>query len=105
MIPQGKLPPALYNVWGPQWGFVGYFLGTGLGALRLDASIWGFLRNVSFWLHFVVATVLLLLLPFTRFFHAIMSPFIVAYNTMREQEALARRKSARRENPEPVAQR
>lgn len=96
MISPEKLPPALYSVWGPQWGFVGYLSAMVLGALKLSAGVWEVLHNVFFWLHFVIVTALLYYLPFSRFIHVIMSPVIVAYNTMRDQEAHRRRHSGGR---------
>ncbi len=87
LIPAERLPLALHGVWGPQWGFAGYLGARLLGTLRLDAGLWRVLHNVSFWLHFAAVTVLLLTMPFSRFFHAIASPVIVAYNTLREAEA------------------
>jgi nitrate reductase gamma subunit len=103
MISPEKLPVALYSVWGPQWAFIGYPMAVALGALRLAASAWEVMHNVSFWLHFFLVTALLLLLPFSRLFHVIMSPVIVAYNTMLEREAHGERGPARREMPEPTA--
>lgn len=88
MIPVDKLPLTLYGVWGPQWGFVGYLSAQGLGALRLEPGVWAFLHNLFFWGHVAVVTALLFLLPFTRFFHVIMSPVIVAYNTMLDADQL-----------------
>jgi nitrate reductase gamma subunit len=82
-----KLPPVLYPVWGPQWGFVGYLFANLLGGLGVSAGVWAIWHNVSFWSHFVIVTALLYYLPFSRFFHVIASPVIVAYNTMRNQEA------------------
>jgi nitrate reductase gamma subunit len=86
MLHPDKFPPALHGVWGPQFGFAGYASAWVLGALRLSADAWNVFRNFFFWLHFVVVALLLFLLPFTRFFHVIMSPMIVAYNTTREEE-------------------
>jgi nitrate reductase gamma subunit len=86
MLSPVKFPTVLYGVWGPQWGFLGYLSAAVLGALRLSPSVWTVLHNVFFWLHFVTVTALLFLLPFSRFFHVIMSPIIVAYNTTLEQE-------------------
>jgi nitrate reductase gamma subunit len=99
MISPEKLPPVLYHVWGPQWGFVGYLSAMVLGLLKVGPGVWEVLHNVFFWLHFVIVTALLYYLPFSRFFHVIMSPVIVAYNTMRDQEVLRRRKA--REHPAP----
>ena len=86
MLSPDKLPPVLDNVWAPQWGFVGYLSALVLGGLHIGPGVWEVLHNVFFWLHFVIVTALLYYLPFSRFFHVIMSPVIVAYNTMVEQE-------------------
>lgn len=83
MISPERLPPVLHNAWGPQWGFAGYLLAWLLGALRPSPGVWQAVYNVVFWLHFLTVTVLLFYLPFSRFFHAIMSPVIVAYNATR----------------------
>jgi nitrate reductase gamma subunit len=91
MISPDKLPPVLYGVWAPQWGFVGYLSAMVLGALKLSPGVWDALHNAFFWLHFVIVTALLYYLPFSRFFHVIMSPVIVAYNTMKDQEAHKKR--------------
>jgi nitrate reductase gamma subunit len=87
MISPERLPPALYDAWGPQWGFAGYLLASLLGALRLTPGAWQTVYNLFFWLHFAAVTALLFTLPFSRFFHAIMSPVIVAYNTTVEKQA------------------
>jgi hypothetical protein len=94
MLPLEKLPRALYGAWGPQWAFAGYLSALVLGALKLSPDVWEVLHNVLFWLHFVIVTALLLYLPFSRFFHVIMSPVIVAYNTLLDQEAHDRRRQA-----------
>jgi hypothetical protein len=86
MISPERLPPQLYGVWGPQWGFAGYLSAQILGGLNLGPGVWEVLHNIFFWLHFVIVTALLYYLPFSRFFHVIMSPVIVAYNTMMAQE-------------------
>lgn len=87
MISPEKLPPMLYGAWGPQWGFIGYLLASLLGALRLSPGVWEAVYNLFFWLHFAMVTALLFYLPFSRFFHVIMSPVIVAYNTMADEQA------------------
>jgi hypothetical protein len=88
MISLAKLPPTLHSVWGPQWGFVGYFGAWLLGFLGLRPGVWHVMHNLAFWVHFVVVTALLFYMPFSRFFHVIMSPVIVAYNTMAAREKL-----------------
>jgi hypothetical protein len=84
MLPPDNFPRALYDAWGPQWAFAGYLSALALGALRQGSDFWHVLHNVSFWLHFLIVAFLLFLVPFTRFFHVIMSPVIVAYNTVLE---------------------
>lgn len=103
MLSLERFPPVLYDVWGPQWGFVGYLSALALGALKLSPSVWEVFRNVFFWLHFIIVATLLFLLPFSRFFHVIMSPVIVAYNTMRDQEARGERQHEGRAVPQPAA--
>jgi hypothetical protein len=90
MLSPDKLPPVLHAVWGPQWGFVGYLVASLLGALQLSPDVWEAIYNVIFWLHFVIVTALLFYLPFSRFFHVIMSPMIVAYNAMLDAQAEGR---------------
>jgi hypothetical protein len=100
MLPPDRFPPALQNVWGPQWGFVGYLSALILGALKLGPSTWELLHSISFWSHFVIATALLYYLPFSRFFHVIMSPVIVAYNTMLDQGTHGDRRAASHGTPQ-----
>lgn len=100
MLSPEKLPPVLHSVWGPQWGFVGYLLAGAFGALRLGPGVWAVFHNVFFWLHFVIVTALLYYLPFSRFFHVIMSPVIVAYNTMRDREKHGSHRPAERKAPQ-----
>jgi hypothetical protein len=87
MLSPDKFPPALDDAWGPQWAFAGYLSALGLGMLGLSPDFWHMLHGVSFWLHFLIVAFLLFLLPFTRFFHVIVSPVIVSYNTILEGEA------------------
>lgn len=103
MLSPEKLPPLLYDVWGPQWGFAGYLSAWVLGSLKLSSGVWEVLHNVFFWLHFVIVMALLYYLPFTRFFHVIMSPVIVAYNTMRDQKTNHGQKSGGRRVPQRAA--
>jgi hypothetical protein len=103
MISPDKLPPVLHGVWGPQWGFVGYTSALVLGLLRLSPSVWEVMHTIFFWGHFFIVTALLFLLPFSRFFHVILSPIVVAYNTTLDQEAHESRQHARRKLPRPAA--
>ena len=100
MISPEKLPPVLYPLWGPQWGFVGYFFASLLGGLGVGPGVWNVVHNVFFWLHFVIVTALLYYLPFSRFFHVILSPVIVAYNDMRDHEARGGHRSSERKAPQ-----
>lgn len=103
MLPLEKFPLTLYPVWGPQWGFIGYLTAQVLGLLELSAALWDVWHNVFFWLHFFTVTALLFLLPFSRFFHVIMSPVVVAYNTVLDQERDREHRHARRGTTQPVA--
>jgi hypothetical protein len=47
----------------------------------------------------VIVTALLYYMPFSRFFHVIMSPVIVAYNTLLAQESGAARQERRLSRP------
>ncbi|MDD3827158.1 MAG: hypothetical protein PHY79_14425 [Anaerolineae bacterium] len=100
MLSPEKLPPVLHAVWGPEWGFLGFLSARILGGLGLSASVWAVFHNVFFWLHFVIVTALLYYLPFSRFFHVIMSPVIVAYNSLREREMRGIHTGAEREAPQ-----
>ncbi len=100
MLSPEKLPLVLYDVWAPQWGFAGYLSALILGGLGLSPGVWDVLHNLFFWLHFVIVTALLYYLPFSRFIHVIMSPVIVAYNTMMEQEMHGERRVADRSLPQ-----
>jgi hypothetical protein len=82
-----KLPAVLYPVWGPQWGFVGYIPAVVLGHLPVGEVGWEIMHNVFFWLHFLIVLSLLYLLPFSRFFHIVMGPIVVAFNTTMAREA------------------
>jgi nitrate reductase gamma subunit len=103
MLSPSKLPPVLYGVWGPQWAFVGYVSALLLGLLRLSPDVWAVLHNVFFWLHFIIVTALLYYLPFSRLFHAIASPIVVAYNSLSEQESHRVPRPAGGEMPRPAA--
>jgi nitrate reductase gamma subunit len=100
MLSPEKYPPALYSLWGPQWGFVGYGLAWLLGQIRASADVWLVFLNVLFWLHFLVVSALLYYLPFSRFAHVILGPVIVAYNTMRDETSARRHEGSHA--PQPV---
>jgi nitrate reductase gamma subunit len=85
MVPTDKLPEVLYPAWGPQWGFVGYLLALAFGALQVSPEVWEVMHSIFFWLHFAIVLAVLYYLPFSRFFHVIMGPVIVAYNTAVDQ--------------------
>lgn len=102
MLSAERFPTVLHGVWGPQWGFAGYLSALVLGALKPNPAVWEVLRNIFFWLHFAIVTALLYCLPFSRFFHVIMSPVIVAYNTMLEKEAHENQPPAGRKMPQPA---
>lgn len=102
MLSPERFPSVLHGVWGPQWGFAGYLSALALGALKVSPRVWEVLHNLFFWLHFVIVAALLYYLPFSRFFHVIMSPAIVAYNTMLDREAHADQPSAGRGMPQPA---
>ena len=103
MLSPEKFPPVLLPAWGPQWGFLGYGLAWLLGLLKIGPEVWAVFHNLFFWLHFAVVTALLYYLPFSRFIHVIMSPVIVAYNTMREQEGRTPHKQAEQKAPQAAA--
>jgi nitrate reductase gamma subunit len=92
MLSPVRFPPVLLPAWGPQWGFLGYGLAWLFGLLKLGPEVWAVVRNVFFRLHFVVVTALLYYLPFSRFIHVVMSPVIVAYNTMMDEEKASHRR-------------
>jgi hypothetical protein len=102
MLSPERMPPVLYDVWGPQWGFIGYLSTLVLGGLGVAAHTWEIIYNVFFWFHFVIVTALLYYLPFSRFFHVIMSPVMVAYNTMRKEEGHGHSGVAERPVPRAV---
>jgi hypothetical protein len=103
MITPERLPPELYHVWGPQWGFVGYLLAQAFGALTVHPTTWEAFHNLFFWLHILTVSALLYYLPFSRFFHVIMSPVIVAYNALLDQDRHGEAEGARRQSPLPDA--
>ncbi len=85
MLSVDKFPDVLEPVWGPWYGFVGFGLAMAFGALGVSREVWGIVHNVFFWLHFLIVLGVLYYLPFSRFFHVIMGPVIVAYNTAMDQ--------------------
>jgi nitrate reductase gamma subunit len=94
MLPVEKYPLALYGVFGPKWGFVGYGLAWLLGLLKLSQPVWNIVYNIVFWLHFVIVSALLYYLPFSRFAHVIAGPVVVAYDTMLDKEKARARSKA-----------
>lgn len=94
MLPVEKYPKALYDVFGPQWGFLGYGLAWLLGLLKVGQPVWNIIYNIVFWLHFVIVSALLYYLPFSRFAHVIAGPVVVAHNTMLAEEKARHRPGA-----------
>lgn len=86
MLAVDAFPAVLHDAWGPAWGVLGYQAAQLLGRLEIGSGFWRVLHNGAFWFHFASCAVLLYTLPFSRFFHAIMSPLVVAANTLRERE-------------------
>jgi nitrate reductase gamma subunit len=103
MLSPDKFPAVLIPTWGPQWGFLGYALAWLFGLLKIGPETWAVLHNLFFWLHFAVVTALLYYLPFSRFIHIIMSPVIVAYNTMLEREGRNQHKPTEQKAPQAAA--
>lgn len=96
MLPPESFPAALYPVWGPKWAVLGYQTARLLGILHLGPQFWRILHNISFWIHIASCAVLLYTIPFSRFFHAFMSPLVVVLNTYRDQERLTRHTGVKR---------
>jgi nitrate reductase gamma subunit len=94
MLPPEKYPAVLVPSWGPQWGFLGYGLAWLFGLLGVGPGVWAVFHNLFFWFHFAIVTALLYYLPFSRFIHILMSPVVVAYNTMLEHEGRGQHKPA-----------
>lgn len=103
MLSPERLPLELHHVWGPQWGFLGYLLALAFGALKANPGVWEVFHNLFFWLHVLTVTALLYYLPFSRFFHVIMSPVIVAYNALLDGERHSEPGGAKRQAPQPGA--
>ncbi len=103
MLPATRFPPVLDSVWGPQWAFAGYLSALLLGSLRIGAGVWAVLHNLFFWLHFLLVTALLYYLPFSRLFHAIASPIVVAYSRLSDQESHRVPRPSRGGTPWPAA--
>lgn len=99
MLPPHELPAALRDVWGPQWAFAGYLSAKMLGLLGWGPGVWHVLHNVLFWGHVATGVTLLFLLPFSRFFHAIMSPLIVVWNNLPDDPLRAGPPAPRRRVP------
>ena len=66
------------------WGFIGYPLARLMQPLDWDWEAW---HNVFFWIHFVIVTALLYYMPFSKFFHMVMSPVVAVLNQLEREEA------------------
>jgi nitrate reductase gamma subunit len=65
------------------WGFIGYPLARLMQPLGWN---WEALHNVLFWLHFAIMLVLMYYMPFSKFFHTIMSPVVAVLNELEREE-------------------
>jgi len=66
-----------------QYSFVGYALAQWMKPLGLPWAQWHF---VLFFVHVVPLVVLLVFMPWSKFFHVAVSPIVAAANSMREGE-------------------
>jgi nitrate reductase gamma subunit len=66
------------------WGFIGYPLARLMQPLNWNWETW---HNISFWIHFAIVTLLMYYMPFSKFFHVVMSPVVVVLNQLEQEEA------------------
>jgi len=70
--------PASLAIFGP----LGYGLALLLGFLPLSQETWAGIHYWAFFAHFISVSLLLFYLPFSKFFHIVSSPLVVALNTI-----------------------
>ncbi len=66
------------------WAFIGYPLARLMQPLNGNWEAW---HNILFWIHFAIVTLLLYYMPFSKFFHTVMSPVVAVLNQLERQEA------------------
>jgi len=66
------------------WGFIGYPLARLMQPLNWNWEMW---HNVAFWVHFAIVTMLMYYMPFSKFFHTVMSPVVAVLNQLEQEEA------------------
>jgi hypothetical protein len=77
--------PANEAIFGP----IGYLLSLILGLLPLSREVWEVVHFVFFFAHFLTVSLLLFAMPFSKFFHTVMSPLVVALNAVEEKGGAA----------------
>jgi len=77
--------PAYQAIFGP----LGYGLALLLGFLPLSQEAWGGIHFWFFFAHFASVSLLLFYMPFSKFFHTVMSPLVVALNAVEESGGAA----------------
>lgn len=65
------------------WAFIGYPLSRLMQPLNWGWETW---HSISFWVHFVIVTALLYYMPFSKFFHTVMSPVVAVLNQLEREE-------------------
>ena len=65
------------------WAFIGYPLARLMQPLNWNWEAW---HNVLFWIHFVIVTALMYYMPFSKFFHPVMSPVVAVLNQLERDE-------------------
>jgi len=69
---------------------LGYGLALLLGLLPLSREAWAGVHFWAFFAHFATVSLLLFAMPFTKFFHALISPLVAALNAVDESDSLAK---------------
>jgi len=70
------------------WGFIGYPLARLMQPLNWNWEAW---HNVLFWIHFAIVTALMYYMPFSKFFHTVMSPVVAVLNQLEREDHRHRR--------------
>lgn len=78
------------------WGFIGYGLARLLEPLNWNWAAW---HSGVFWFHFAILLVLMYYMPFSKFFHTVMSPVVAVLNQLERDE-----EHRHRDLPESVLQ-